>query len=180
MGWSGRRVQRVFGACDWETTGRVNGRQAAPFYDTGTASCDDNQKQFKGIFVRHFAALGRHRPQPDGLEHPGRRPGSAHRGGSGPCRSPGAIRYRVGTMRVMPSLNVTFTDEEMEGVRAAAAAEGKSLKQYMHDLGVREMHRKRFVAGATAWADRLREEFDEAFPDEVPPSQRGREASAAS
>ncbi|MFD7708545.1 glycoside hydrolase family 76 protein [Streptomyces sp. NPDC059786] len=25
--------------------------------DTGTASCDDNQKQFKGIFVRHFADL---------------------------------------------------------------------------------------------------------------------------
>lgn len=79
----------------------------------------------------------------------------------------------------MPSLNVSFTDEEMEGVRAAAAAEGKSLKQYMHDLGVREMHRKRFVAGATAWADRLRGEFDEAFPDEVPPSQRGQGVTAA-
>ena len=39
----------------------------------------------------------------------------------------------------MPSLNVSFTEEELEGVRAAAAAEGKSLKQYLHDLGVREM-----------------------------------------
>ncbi|MFG2265850.1 hypothetical protein [Streptomyces sp. NPDC048720] len=29
--------------------------------------------------------------------------------------------------------------------------------------------RKRFVAGAVAWADRLRSEFDDAFPDEVPP-----------
>jgi hypothetical protein len=28
----------------------------------------------------------------------------------------------------MPSLNVTFTDEELEEVRAAAAAEGKSLR----------------------------------------------------
>ncbi|MEU6548323.1 glycoside hydrolase family 76 protein [Streptomyces sp. NPDC046859] len=25
--------------------------------DVGTASCDDNQKQFKGIFVRHLADL---------------------------------------------------------------------------------------------------------------------------
>ncbi|MEV8434725.1 hypothetical protein PGH47_42395 (plasmid) [Streptomyces sp. HUAS 31] len=79
----------------------------------------------------------------------------------------------------MPSLNVTFTEDELEGVRAAAAAEGKSLKQYLHDLGVREMHRKRFVSGASSWADRLRAEFDEAFPDEVPPSKRGRGASAA-
>lgn len=78
----------------------------------------------------------------------------------------------------MPSLNVSFSDEEMEGVRAAAAAEGKSLKQYLHDLGVREMHRKRFVAGSAAWADRLRSEFDEAFPEEIPPSQRNGAAAA--
>ena len=79
----------------------------------------------------------------------------------------------------MPSLNVSFTDEELEGVRAAAAAEGKSLKQYLHDLGVREMQRKQFVAGARTWADRLREEFDEAFQHEVPPTQRGDGAAAA-
>ncbi|MET8829821.1 hypothetical protein ABZX40_29975 [Streptomyces sp. NPDC004610] len=78
----------------------------------------------------------------------------------------------------MPSLNVSFSDEEMEGVRASAAAEGKSLKQYLHDLGVRESHRKQFVAGAAAWADRLRGEFDEAFPEEVPPSGRGSAAAA--
>ncbi|WP_307161050.1 hypothetical protein [Streptomyces rishiriensis] len=79
----------------------------------------------------------------------------------------------------MPSLNVPFTEEEMEGVRAAAAAEGKSLKQYLHDLGVREMQRKRFVSGAASWADKLRGEFDEAFPDEVPVSQRDRGTDAA-
>ncbi|MER6208692.1 MULTISPECIES: hypothetical protein [unclassified Streptomyces] len=78
----------------------------------------------------------------------------------------------------MPSLNVSFTEEELEGVRAAAAAEGKSLKQYLHDLGVREMQRGRFVAGASAWAERLRGEFDDAFPDEVPPSERGGAAAA--
>ncbi|MFJ3670508.1 hypothetical protein ACIPSE_29035 [Streptomyces sp. NPDC090106] len=79
----------------------------------------------------------------------------------------------------MPSLNVSFTDEELEGVRAAAAAEGKSLKLYLHDLGVREMHRRRFVSGAGAWAERLRDEFDEAFPDEVPPSERPGGVTAA-
>jgi hypothetical protein len=79
----------------------------------------------------------------------------------------------------MPSLNVSFTDEELEGVRAAAAAEGKSLKQYLHDLGVREMQRRQFVTGSAAWADRLRGEFDEAFPDEVPASERGDGSAAA-
>ncbi|MFE2297132.1 hypothetical protein ACFXAW_02950 [Streptomyces sp. NPDC059445] len=79
----------------------------------------------------------------------------------------------------MPSLNVSFTDDEMEAVRASAAAEGKSLKQYLHDLGVREGQRQRFVSGAVRWADRLREEFDEAFPDEVPPAYRDRGAAAA-
>ncbi|MGP4043938.1 hypothetical protein [Streptomyces sp. 2A115] len=78
----------------------------------------------------------------------------------------------------MPSLNVSFTDEELEGVRAAAAAEGKSLKQYLHDLGVREMHRQRFVAGASVWADRLRGEFDDAFPDELPAAERDGAAAA--
>lgn len=79
----------------------------------------------------------------------------------------------------MPSLNVSFTEEELEGIRAAAAAEGKSLKQYLHDLGVRDVQRKQFVAGATEWADRLRGEFDEAFPDEVPPTEHGGGAVAA-
>jgi len=39
--------------------------------------------------------------------------------------------------------------------------------------------RRQFVAGAVSWADRLRAEFDEAFPDEIPPSQRGEGATAA-
>ncbi|WP_199546339.1 hypothetical protein [Streptomyces sp. N35] len=72
----------------------------------------------------------------------------------------------------MPSLNVSFEDEEMPGLRAAAAAEGKSLKQYLHDLGVREPQRLQFVAGAQTWADKLRGEFDEQFPEEIPPASR--------
>ncbi|MFG2650732.1 hypothetical protein [Streptomyces sp. NPDC048436] len=79
----------------------------------------------------------------------------------------------------MPSLNVSFTDEELEGIRAAAAAEGKSLKQYVHDLGVREVERKRFIIGASEWADKLRAEFDEDHPGEIPPSERHEGSAAA-
>lgn len=93
--------------------------------------------------------------------------------------NPSHGRYLLGTIGGMPSLNVSFTDEELEGVRAAAAAEGKSLKQYLHDLGVREMQRRQFIAGASNWADRLRGEFDEAFPDELPPAERPGGAAAA-
>ncbi|MFE5948682.1 hypothetical protein [Streptomyces sp. NPDC056480] len=79
----------------------------------------------------------------------------------------------------MPSLNVSFTDEELEEVRAAAAAEGKSLKQYVHDLPLRERQRRQFVRYALSWGETHRAEFDEAFPDEVPPATRERGADAA-
>lgn len=74
-------------------------------------------------------------------------------------------------MTGMPSLNVTFTDEELEAVRAAAAAEGKSLKQYVHDLPLREQQRRQFVRHAVSWGENHRTEFDEAFPDETPPAR---------
>lgn len=79
----------------------------------------------------------------------------------------------------MPSLNITFTDEELEAVRAAAAAEGKSLKQYVHDLPLRERQRLQFVRYALAWGEEHRAEFDEAFPDEAPPARDRRGAEAA-
>ncbi|MGH4035187.1 hypothetical protein ACQB60_40435 [Actinomycetota bacterium Odt1-20B] len=72
----------------------------------------------------------------------------------------------------MPSLNVTFTEHEMAGVRASAAEAGKSLKEYLHDLGVREHQRRQFVAGALQWGERLADEFDEQFPGEAPPARR--------
>lgn len=72
----------------------------------------------------------------------------------------------------MPALNITFTDAELEAVRAAAAAEGKSLKQYLHDLALREQQRAVFVRYAAAFGDQHHGEFDEAFPDEVPPAAR--------
>ncbi|MCJ1676451.1 hypothetical protein MTF65_03620 [Streptomyces sp. APSN-46.1] len=79
----------------------------------------------------------------------------------------------------MPSLNITFTDEELEEVRAAAAAEGKSLKQYVHDLPLRERQRRQFVRYAAAWGEMNRAAFDEAFPDEIPPSTPRSAADAA-
>ncbi|MFE9913079.1 hypothetical protein [Streptomyces clavifer] len=79
----------------------------------------------------------------------------------------------------MPSLNITFTDAELEAVRAAAAAEGKSLKQFVHDLPLREQQRLQFVRYAAAWGENHRNEFDDAFPDEIPPPARRQEADAA-
>ncbi|WP_377267034.1 hypothetical protein [Peterkaempfera sp. SMS 1(5)a] len=79
----------------------------------------------------------------------------------------------------MPSLNITFTDEELAAVRAAAAAEGKSLKQYVHDLPLREQQRLQFVRYAVTWGEAHRAEFDEAFPDEAPPTGRARGVEAA-
>lgn len=78
----------------------------------------------------------------------------------------------------MPALNITFTDDELEAVRAAAAAEGKSLKQYLHDLALREQQRALFVRYAAGFGAQHQREFDEAFPDEVPPAsaQRGEAA----
>lgn len=78
----------------------------------------------------------------------------------------------------MPSLNVSFTDEELQAVRAAAAAEGKSLKQFLHDLPLREKQRRQFVTYALTWGAEHCSEFDDAFPDEVPPSHRQGAAAA--
>ncbi|WP_336317795.1 hypothetical protein [Streptomyces lavendofoliae] len=79
----------------------------------------------------------------------------------------------------MPSLNITFTDEELAEVRAAAAAEGKSLKQYVHDLPLRERQRRQFVRYAVSWGEAHRAEFDEAFPDEIPRAEERRGGAAA-
>jgi hypothetical protein len=79
----------------------------------------------------------------------------------------------------MPSLNITFTDDELEEVRAAAAAEGKSLKQFVHDLPLRERQRRQFVRYAVSWGEAHRAEFDEAFPDEIPPADRHQGADAS-
>jgi hypothetical protein len=41
----------------------------------------------------------------------------------------------------MPSLNVTFSDEEMERVRSAAQRRGQALKPYAHDAILAPRHR---------------------------------------
>lgn len=73
-------------------------------------------------------------------------------------------------------MNIAFTEEELAGVRELAAAEGKSVKAYVHDLAVREHMRRVFVEGAVKFYNDHKAEFDEAFPDEVPPWDRKQEA----
>ncbi|GGR11490.1 hypothetical protein ACH4U6_30365 [Streptomyces netropsis] len=77
----------------------------------------------------------------------------------------------------MPALNVEFTEQELADIREAAAADGKSIKAYVHDLSVREQQRRRFVERAAKFWNENMAEFDAAFPEEAPPSA-GRGAAA--
>ncbi|MFH9352039.1 hypothetical protein [Kitasatospora sp. NPDC017646] len=68
----------------------------------------------------------------------------------------------------MPALNIEYTEHELAAIREAAAADGKSVKAYVHDLSVREQRRRVFVDHAVAlWKDH-RAEFDAAFPGDAP------------
>ncbi|MBH5333697.1 hypothetical protein IHE55_02310 [Streptomyces pactum] len=72
----------------------------------------------------------------------------------------------------MPALNIEFTEEELAAIHEAAAADGKSVQAYVHDLSVREQQRRLFVQHAVRfWNDHI-DEFDAAFPEEVPPTAR--------
>ncbi|ARZ71384.1 MULTISPECIES: hypothetical protein [Streptomyces] len=73
----------------------------------------------------------------------------------------------------MPALNIEFTEEELAAIREAAAADGKSIKAYVHDLSVREQQRRRFVERAAKFWNEHIEEFDAAFPEEAPTSEGG-------
>ncbi|KUJ66507.1 hypothetical protein ACZ90_35895 [Streptomyces albus subsp. albus] len=77
----------------------------------------------------------------------------------------------------MPALNIEFTEEELAAIREAAAADGKSIKAYVHDVSVREQQRRLFVQRAAKFWNEHIDEFDAAFPEEVPPST-GRGAAA--
>lgn len=54
----------------------------------------------------------------------------------------------------MPALNITFTDEEMNQIRATTAEEEISLKSFAHDAVLAEVQRRK-VAAATAQVLRL-------------------------
>jgi hypothetical protein len=59
----------------------------------------------------------------------------------------------------MPSLNVTFTDEELERVRIAAASEDVSLRAFAHRavLGAASEHKRRVTEAARLVAERSAE-----------------------
>ena len=59
----------------------------------------------------------------------------------------------------MPAMNVTFTDEEMEQLRAAAANGDVSLRSFVHRaaLAAASEHKRRVREGARIVADRSAE-----------------------
>lgn len=80
-------------------------------------------------------------------------------------------------MRGMPALNIEYTEEELEAIRKAAAADGKSVKAYVHDASVREFQRRAFVErGAEFFVEHV-DEFDVAFPDDAPDRPSGSAAA---
>jgi hypothetical protein len=72
----------------------------------------------------------------------------------------------------MPALNIEYTEHELAAIREAAAADGKSVKAYVHDLSVREQKRRTFVSHAVAFWNEHLEEFDAAFPEDTPAAKR--------
>ena len=50
--------------------------------------------------------------------------------------TPLAGRYRNWYPEVMPGLSITFTEQELDHVRAAAGRDAVSLKAYVHDTTV--------------------------------------------
>ncbi|WP_182357296.1 antitoxin Phd [Tomitella gaofuii] len=59
----------------------------------------------------------------------------------------------------MPALNVPFTDDEMEAVRAGAAEAEQSLRMFAHDavLSAADQHKKRVREAAALIASRSSE-----------------------
>ncbi len=66
------------------------------------------------------------------------------------------IQYQFRYHRCMPSLNITFTDEELAGVRAAAAGDDVSLRAFAHEaiLSAASEHRRRVSDAARIVAER--------------------------
>lgn len=58
------------------------------------------------------------------------------------------VRYRFRYLTVMPALNLEFTEQEMQQIRDVAAGEGRSMRNFVHDAVVHELHRRRVAAAA--------------------------------
>lgn len=76
-------------------------------------------------------------------------PATAGKGPRG-CHDKYLFWYRYGYCHLMPSLNVSFTDEELATVRAAAAVDDVSLKAFAHNaiLAAASEHRRRVAEAA--------------------------------
>lgn len=60
----------------------------------------------------------------------------------------------------MPSLNVSFTEEEMERMRALAAQRGQALKPFVHDAALGAGREDRLSAVFEHVAERSGELYD--------------------
>ncbi|GAB2755136.1 hypothetical protein GCM10027174_33430 [Salinifilum aidingensis] len=60
----------------------------------------------------------------------------------------------------MPAINVTFDDDQMEQLRCAAAAEGKSVKAMANEAVLAELHRRK-VAASAARVGRISSDLNE-------------------
>lgn len=69
------------------------------------------------------------------------------------------FRYQQWYYLGMPSLNVTFTEEELASVRAAAASDDVSLRAFAHRaiLAAASEHRRRVAEAARLVAERSAE-----------------------
>lgn len=65
----------------------------------------------------------------------------------------------------MPALNITFTDQEMEQIRAATAQEDTSMKTFAHEAVLAAVHRRK-VAAATARAIQLNAGINKKLADQ--------------
>ncbi|MER7578973.1 hypothetical protein [Kitasatospora sp. NPDC097691] len=68
----------------------------------------------------------------------------------------------------MPALTIEYTEHELAAIREAAAADGKSVRAYIHDLSVREQQRRAFVDHAVAFWKSDRTESDAPRPEDAP------------
>lgn len=48
----------------------------------------------------------------------------------------------------MPALNLPFSDDEMDELRAAAAEQDTSVKALVHDAALTEIHRRKVTSAA--------------------------------